>query len=421
MKLINEKTIFLLSFVFLVALTAFGFGMVSGKENWPPTKISNEIFDAAKSLFRTGQALPDSAYFKRRWYTPEQRYLINNPDQIMAGFLAVSRMDGVAARYVVDLLDANGEVLHSWPIDYSKLVENEEPLQFTHATKVMRDGSLLVSFDRGHAMARLDQCGVTMWAKTDQTYHHTFQSDLNGIWTWRALLADSGVDQKLYRFDPETGDGLESIDLIDDVVTASPNNALLTAIPEGYKFTRNIRTNNMIDLFHPNDIEPLPASMADAFPQFSTGDLLISLKSISLVAVLDRVTHEFLWASSGPWHHQHDPDWQPDGTITIFNNNMDRGRSNIVKIDPKTGAASVLFPDIAPMFYSAVMGNHQRLPNGNWLILSSMEGRVIEVTDTGETVREYSNIINDKYNAAVPNVEFLPLDYFDEMPKCDLK
>ena len=82
------------------------------------------------------------------------------------------------------------------------------------------------------------------------------------------------------------------------------------------------------------------------------------------------------------------------------------------------GVFTQMFPDAGPRFYSSVMGAHQRLPNGNWLILSTMEGRVFEVTETGETVREYSNIINDTYNAVVPHIEFLPLNYFDEMPKC---
>lgn len=420
MKYINEKVIFLLSFVFLVALISFGVGMVSGNKNWAPVRIANQGFDAAKSFFRVGRVVSDTGYFKRRGYAAQQRYLVNAPDQIMPGFLAVSRLDIAAGLYVVDLLETDGTVLHSWSIDYSKLVENAEPMTFSHATKVLPDGSLLVSFDAGRAMARLGQCSDPIWAKTDQVYHHVFQADDDGFWSWSAPVSDSGDDQTMVRFDPETGKILETISLIDDVMAASAKNALILAIPEGYKFNRDAWAHGMTDLFHPNDIEPLPASMADAFPQFSAGDLLISLKSTNLVGVLDRNTHEFLWAASGPWYQQHDPDWHPDGTITIFNNNMDRARSNIVRIDPKTDQATVLYPKTGPRFYSHLMGTHQRLPNGNWLILAAMEGRVIEVTDAGKTVREYNNFVNDTYNAVVPNAEFLPLDYFEKMPKCDL-
>ena len=340
MRHINAKTISLLSFILLVALISAGIGMISGQRNWAPMRVSNEMFDAAKSFYRTGRVLPDTGYFRRRGYAPDQRYLVNRPDDVMEGFIAVTRLDAAAVLYVVDLLDVNGDVLHSWSIDYSKLVENGEPLQYTHATKVMPDGSLLVSFDAGHAMARLDQCGGTMWARTDQTYHHTFQADPDGVWTWRALLSDSSDDQKLYRFDPETGEGLETIDVIDDIVNASPRNALITAIPEGYIFHRDTPSPSGIDLFHPNDIEPLSASMADAFPQFSVGDLLISLRNLNLVGVLDRETHEFLWASRGPWYEQHDPDWQPDGTMAWT-------ASERIVADPAQTTRGVLEPTIA--------------------------------------------------------------------------
>ncbi len=419
MKFLSSKSFFILSFVFLFVLGTFALGMLTVRKNWVVWQKTKEISDVVKSLYRTGQALPNSSYFLRPAAAPDQRYQVSDSAAVAPGWVAVTRLDASRPGYQVDLLDSDGKVVHTWPIDYPKFVPDGPPMEFPHATKVMPDGSLLVSFDDGQAMGRLDACGNPLWVRTDQTYHHVFQSDTEGIWTWRALADTRGDDQKLYRFDPDTGKGLESIDLIDDVVAGSARDALMASIPKGYEFTRETWNWNMPDLFHPNDIEPLTAEMADAFPQFSAGDLLISLRNINLVAVIDRQTNEFLWAMRGPWREQHDPDWQADGTITVFNNNLGRGRSSLVQVDPKTNEARVLFDGDGPVFYSSIMGNHERLPNGNWLILSTTEGRLIEVTATGAPVREYNNMVNARYNAIVPNAEYLAPGYFDQMPVCN--
>ena len=56
------------------------------------------------------------------------------------------------------------------------------------------------------------------------------------------------------------------------------------------------------------DVEELGPELADAFPQFAVGDLLVSMRSLNLIAVLDGSTHDVKWWQIGPWHRQHDPD-----------------------------------------------------------------------------------------------------------------
>ncbi|WP_420587381.1 arylsulfotransferase family protein [Ruegeria sp.] len=172
------------------------------------------------------------------------------------------------------------------------------------------------------------------------------------------------------------------------------------------------------DILHPNNVEPLPAARADAFSMFEAGDLLVSLRNIDLVAVIDRDTHEIIWARYGPWRYQHDADWQPDGTITVYSNNIHRFRTTIVEVNPLTGKARDLFHGTGFKFDSFIMRQHHRLSNGSWLIVSPMEGGVIEVTATGEPVREFNNYLDENYNKVVTHAEVLPPDYFDTMPQC---
>ena len=65
------------------------------------------------------------------------------------------------------------------------------------------------------------------------------------------------------------------------------------------------------------------------------------------------------------------------------------------------------------------MGQHQRLPGGNWIITSPTQGRVIEVTDGGDIVREWGNFLDENYNATVTYAEWVPLDFFNQMPSCN--
>jgi hypothetical protein len=106
------------------------------------------------------------------------------------------------------------------------------------------------------------------------------------------------------------------------------------------------------------------------------------------------VTHAVKWHFSHPLIRQHDPDFEPDGSIVIFDNNDDTtrtgeywGRSRIIQVNPATNAWRVLYPTSADQpFYSQEGGKHELLPNGNRLIVEANAGRIFEVTPEGETV-----------------------------------
>lgn len=109
---------------------------------------------------------------------------------------------------------------------------------------------------------------------------------------------------------------------------------------------------------------------------------------------------------------------QPDGTITVFSNSNDRFHSQIIAVDPKTGLSRDLFAGTGLGFDSFIMGKHQHLPNGNWLITPTIQGRAIEATPEGRIVREYNNILNGDYNALVLYAEHLEPDYLAKVPTC---
>lgn len=415
----SAKRVSLAALVFLLVVGSYLAGMWTTYKTWAPWKTMDEVRNAVRSWRATGiPGLPQDSYARRTTYQSKAVFTVHDPARAAPGYWVINRYDGPTGAYVLDLYDASGKLLHSRPIDYSRIKPGGNPLEFAHITTMLPDGSVLVVWDDAPGMARLDACGDPIWAKTDQIYHHSIEKGVDGYWTWQAATINEGEDQRMIRFDPETGEIRESIDLIDGVIAKSPENRLAMVMPEDYKFDRKLKYGDRADLFHPNDLEELLPEMAAAFPQFEAGDLLISNRNINQLAVIGRKTGAVKWTAYGPWWHQHDADFQPDGTITVFSNNTDRFRSSIIAVDPKTGVARDIFYGTGLKFDSFIMGKHQRLPNGNWMIDSAMQGLVLEVAPDGKTVSEYNNVLNEGYNTIAPYAEHLAPDYLTAIPVC---
>jgi hypothetical protein len=417
--LMIARNISLIALIFILVLAAFVTGMWATYKTWQPWQLLDETRAGFRSWRATGVwGLPEDSYVRRRPEQANAAFVVHDPARAAPGHWVINRYDGHARRYMLDLYDAAGTLLHSRPIDYSRIVPSGSPEEFAHIATMLPDGSVLVVWDDAPGMARLDACGDPIWAKTDQIYHHSIERGVNGFWTWQSAIWNGGEDQRMIRFDPETGEILESIDLIDDVIAKSSENRLALVVPEAFRFDRTTHYGDRADIFHPNDLEELLPEMAAAFPQFEAGDLLISNRDIDQLAVIGRKTGAVKWTAYGPWYHQHDADFQPDGTITVFSNNTDRFRSAILRTDPRTGATRDMFDGTGLRFDSFIMGKHQRLANGNWMITSTMQGWVLEVTAAGEIVSEFNNLLNDSYNTIAPYAEHLAPGYLTAVPAC---
>ena len=61
--------------------------------------------------------------------------------------------------------------------------------------------------------------------------------------------------------------------------------------------------------------------------------------------------YDIKWWSHGPWLIQHDPDLRSDGKISVYDNNPDRGSSQILTIDPSTRE---VFNDLSDMTFPSI-------------------------------------------------------------------
>jgi hypothetical protein len=293
--------------------------------------------------------------------------------------------DGWAPR--IKLLDKEGTAVHEWQVGYDLFPTDG----YLHGSHLLPNGELLVNVEYV-GTARLDACGRVLWRLPKRTHHSIARAEDGTFWipaqmgapTTRYPGLDEAVLPEQILHVSDGGDLLKTIDLIDLLF----DNGL-----ERYVFKRH-GPHPSGELMHLNDVEPLPPALADAYPRFEAGDLLVSLRDLHLVFVFDPETRDIKWHAFGPFIRQHDPDFLGDGTIGVFDNNPDGthrgtvlGGSRIVALTPSADSTHVLLPTArADSFYTEAGGKWQRLANGNLLLTEAQAGRVVEVAPTGETV-----------------------------------
>ena len=404
----------------LVSIICFGLGVAVAHFKTYPYFELIKVTKIAKSLVSHGKMIADG----RRVTAPAgaARALATVHDASTAmgkGHYAILGWDEGLGSYSVRLHDGAGALAHTWPIDEMSFSDKPKRRQFApHAMEVLNDGSVVVSYGKLGIMARVNSCGEALWVR-DGFYHHSFAPAADGgIWSWYGEGSAFGQIQDIVKFDPETGDDIKRISLTHDVITRSRDSALAFSMYPDFPFVPDHK--NPRDIFHTNDVEELLPELAPAFPQFEAGDLMISIRELDLIAIISP-DGALKWTKYGPWLKQHDPDFEPDGRISVYDNSRFRPRSAIITIDPITMETSDALPGFEGQFKSEYRGKHQLLPNGNRLVTIPQQGQAIEVTPDGKVAVEFNNIASEtsKYNEDLVNAKWLPEGYFVEIPRCE--
>jgi hypothetical protein len=339
----------------------------------------------------------------------------------------------------IRLVRSDGSVVHRWLVRLSAIFPDTSHVQPAalapasgwgaeiHGAVAMPDGSVVFNFEPV-GPARLDRCGNVVWTVPRRAHHSLERSETGGFWvpSQRYIeerspfpsLAPPYFEETVLRLSDQ-GQILQEIS-VPGLLFKNELQALLFAngraeveLISSYPETPN-------DITHLNDVEELSSGLAPHFQRFAPGDLMLSLRSLNLVLVVDPATERVKWHQVGPWLKQHDPDFQPDGTVTVFNNNDDGtatgdilGGSEIVAVNPDSGETTIRYgatPD--QRFFTDIMGKHQQLDNGNLLITESTAGRVLEVTPDGQIAWEFVNRYDDDEVAIVTQATRYAEGYF---------
>lgn len=351
----------------LLALS-FGYGFVSHARGLFPKTYVEQAWREVRAVGLFGDSdsgVPDSYdkfYDREGVRTPL-------PDEVQPGLTSVasSWKDSDEFKVGIKLLNREGIALHEWLFDRTELFSkglggkgDPEKAPITDSY-VLPGGDLIVILSYV-GMARLDACGNAMWKLSEGIHHWGDRAEDGSFWvpgvsTERqnssARYPDGypGIDKPVWLDRilnvSEDGQVLENIYVLDVLY----ENGLERYIPKMMASTDPSRGEVPDDITHMNDVEPLDSSIADEYPLFDAGDLLVSLRHTNLVFVFDPTTLDVKWHASDPFVHQHDPDFTGDGWIEIFNNNRDLtgdggmlGDSEIVAMQPHTDSVQVPFP-----------------------------------------------------------------------------
>lgn len=294
------------------------------------------------------------------------------------------------------LLDMDGRILHAWVDKSGKAWNRARPrpdgrivgiqefpgqlVELSPRSRVLRVAGN--DIDRFTAAARLIRAGEDDLGNL--IVHHDFviTEPRNG-WviarTWGLLPSLRGkpfVKDVLCRLVAEA----DSIRMADSL---SVPGAFLRSDYSGV-FTAAMRSGDR-DPTHANSIEILKGSIPH--PAFVAGNILVSLRNMSCLAVIDPRLREVVWVSQGPWQRQHCARETPDGTILLFDNRPEDGQSRVAEYDPI--GDRVVWEFSEPGFFTEFEGAEQLLPNGNLLVTESRDGRILEVSEDGGVVWEY--------------------------------
>jgi hypothetical protein len=344
---------------------------------------------------------------------------IHDADAVAPGIiLLTSHWPEYGWRPGLRLIDSEGNLLHRWDVDIKKiwgfgLFQNADAS--VHGSYLFPNGDVLFNVDYT-GLVRLDACGEVVW-KTDSnimTHHSVFRAENGNFWVagYRRIEKDNPRAKLFPVFSKPFGEDL-LLEFTPDGSLVREISLLEAVYNTDYKHLLwNFKSlRRRWDVLHLNNVELLGRDLADDFPMFDEGDILVSLRELNVVAVLNP-TGEIKWIKVGEFTRQHDPDFEPGGWITVFDNRWEEdihkgthlGGSRIVAIDPVTDEIRELYPgkkQTTP-FYTQRAGMHQLLNNGNRLIIEAQAARVFEVSPGNEVVWEWiAQPFDDEYVAEV--------------------
>lgn len=410
----SKKSIIpLLAFLYLFAIGFFAWGLAVGKYQVFPWTHLDSIYSELHAYFTFKEGPEKTTTEKVMLHHQENRsefdfggLKLRDTSFQDPGFLLISGLSKVYNQVVVELFSiAENRVLHRWVPDIAKILEktpefndgpNMEKSYRVQHPLLLEDGGLVFTSGAG-PLVKINGCGDIEWVLIHK-FHHSIELDHQGN-----IVTCSKID----------GDGPGTVLPIRDdaIAVVSPDGTLV----EEYSIAKILLDHGHRALIygigrfehnriHLNDAQPIieEAGMAEI------GDVLISSRHLSTVALIEPKSGTIKWLKTGPWLNQHDINLLPDGRYSIFGNDMVRGYDKTGNVLVEKGVSDVYIYDPASdtvsQPYLTVMrdekigsltqGRSRVLANGDVYIEQTDSARMLRISEKG--IRwEYVNAVSE--------------------------
>lgn len=308
------------------------------------------------------------------------------------------------------VMDRAGRILHRWEADPAAIFADVTGMSgevtpanfFITGLALAADGGLVTVFQSRNmfpyqvGIARFDIDGRLVWKRFDRSHHWPTLAPDGTILvpSARILPAPEPPPAPPVRAPgprPPCPDGRI---YSEGVRALAPDGTVLREfwfddiLSEGAYPGLGYALRDGCDPHHVNGIALLTPAAAARLPGTRAGDLVVSLREPSALAVIDGTTGVLRHLIAHRFAGQHSPRLLPGGEIVVFDNLgglREEGGSRILVLDPATGGLRVVFPQAgtsAPAlpFYSDEAGVVEVSPDGTRLLISeSRRGRILEV------------------------------------------
>lgn len=341
---------------------------------------------------------------------------------VQPGYVIFGAPDGNA--YAID---TQGKVARKWPspepdtkLGYARPLENGNLLAQVQSSKSSSGAA-----GGAESVIEMTQDGRVAWKYSDpvRSLHHDEERMANG----NTLLVCSkdldipAISRKLLRDDClievdahgkivwewQTADHFDEFEFPQEVKAE-----IMNGYGGGRTGAGAPPPTKGFDYLHMNAASPIPESAGHTDPRFKPGNVIVSYRYINTLAVIDRDTRKIVWKTVNLTIGQHNPHFLPAGVpgaghLLVFDNgNVDaetnprhassRPNSRVLEINPVDMSIAWEYTadkSSRPLwsFFSHYISGAERQPNGNTLICEGSNGRIFEVTPSGEIVWEYVN------------------------------
>ncbi len=409
----------MLKYLALVAVIAVSFcaGAVVLYYKLPPYRFISEAIQGGEAWLETLRANDDapqkagSGKLKRRAAVYRDKKPVWNTKLALDGYTLLCNEHTTAPI----LIDMKGAVVHTWNIPFRKAWPRPQHVHNFAKARIFLDkchmfpnGDLLVQFiglgdtPYGYGIVKIDKNSDVIWTYSQNAHHDFYIDQHNG--DIYALI------HKMIKKAPPLMHGLDFPMLVDFVVRLDQNGKELSRLSVLDAFMNSEYASLLYyekfgkkranwNHFHTNSIMKLEPDISAAFPLFKAGQVLISLRNSGILAIIDLNEKKVIWAMKGSWKMQHDAKFLPDGSIAMFDNQglyyNNRRYSRALAIDPANGKPLWYYDGIEKKpLYSTFHGRIQPLPNGNLLIVSSVQEYIVEIDKYRKAVWQYNRPVN---------------------------
>jgi len=295
----------------------------------------------------------------------------------------------------VYLIDLTGRVIHTWETPYPPglygYLSERGTLIYNGRTEQAGSDFLAQGPWKGGVLLEIDWDGKVLWEVRNPDHHHDGRRLRNGNVVLLCMRPiPRAVAQKVVggltgtEHDGEMfGDYLVEMTTDGEVIWEWRSWEHLDPEADPIAYAGEHRS----EWTHGNTVEEMP-----------NGNLLVSFRNISTVAVVDRTTGLIAWKLGPPTlAQQHAPVLLDNDHLLIFDNGTHRADhpapfSRVIEVDRSTKEIVWSYREPLPIdFFSPYISNAERLPNGNTLICEGNFGRIFEVTPASELVWEFVN------------------------------